>query len=211
MAATICPTVTVENEREFNSQINILSNFSSRIHIDLSDGKFSPNKLIDIDKVWWPGNLTADLHVMYDRPFDHINELMALGPELIIVHAEAKGDIAGYAEKLHRHGIELGVALLKDTSVEAIQPHLSHIDHVLIFAGHLGYYGGEADLNLLEKVKAIKFIKPNLEVGWDGGVNDQNIIKLVEGGVDVLNVGGFIANSDDPRGSYAKLKTLTGS
>ena len=32
----------------------------------------------------------------------------------------------------------------------------------------------------------------DLEFGWDGGITDQNVAVLVNGGVDVLNVGGFI-------------------
>lgn len=211
MATTICPTVTVDEESKYAPHLNLISNFAGRIHIDLADGKFTPNKLISIDDIWWPSNITVDLHVMYQKPMDYLNQLMVLGPELIIVHAEAEVKIKYLSEILHSHGIELGVALLRDTPVEKIQSDLSNIDHVLIFAGNLGFYGGHADLKLLDKVKALKFIKPTLEIGWDGGINDENIKALAEGGVDVANVGGFIANSDDPEAAYAKLEKLAGS
>jgi pentose-5-phosphate-3-epimerase len=64
-------------------------------------------------------------------------------------------------------------------------------------------------MNLLDKVKELRKLKPTLEIGWDGGVNDRNARQLAEGGVDVLNVGGFIHSAEDSRAAYAKLKEVT--
>ena len=187
----ICPTIDAETADDYRMQIERIAGFARRVHIDLGDGEFTPNKLIPIDEVWWPGGMRADLHVMYRRPFEYLDALIALGPQAIIVHAEAEGDFPVFVEKVHRHGIEAGVALLPRTAVETIKPALELIDHVLIFSGNLGYQGGsQADFKLLEKVKAIKTARPNVEIGWDGGVNhDQNIKQLVAGGVEVVNVG----------------------
>ena len=87
---------------------------------------------------------------------------------------------------------------------------LEKIDHVLIFSGDLGHFGGKADLTLLNKVKYLKDKKPSLEIGWDGGINDQNAQNLLDGGVDVLNVGGYIQRSGDPAHAYAILKGIIG-
>ena len=205
---TICPTVTVTEPHAYREQVEKIIPFALRVHIDLSDGIFSPVKLIDIDNVWWPGGMRADLHVMYQNPTEHLPAMTALGPQLIIVHAEADGDFASFAKLLHNHGIEVGVALLPSTPVAAIAPALAMIDHVLIFSGDLGHYGGQADLNLLSKVRELRTLKPTLEIGWDGGVNDQNVQALVHGGVDVLNAGGYIANAENPAQAYATLKAL---
>ena len=205
---SICPTVTAENAHVYRTQIERIAQFASRIHIDVSDGVLAPNKLLELDKVWWPGGVRADLHVMLDNPFDHVELYRALGPQLVIVHAEAKGDFITFAELMHKHGIETGVALLHDTPVETILPAIELIDHVLVFSGKLGYFGGHADLGLLDKVKQLKQLKPALEIGWDGGINDTNAQALAEGGVEVLNVGGFIHRSPQPAGAYDKLVAL---
>ena len=84
-----------------------------------------------------------------------------------------------------------------------------YYDHVLIFSGDLGKHGGVADLSLLEKVNKIKALHPGAEIGWDGGINDTNAAKLIDGGVSVLNVGGFIQKSQKPDEAYAKLKSIT--
>ena len=75
----------------------------------------------------------------------------------------------------------------------------------MIFSGELGHYGGTASLMQLEKVRLIRGIKPNVEVGWDGGVTIDNAFSLSQGGVDVLNVGGTIAKSNDPAATYKSL------
>jgi len=108
---------------------------------------------------------------------------------------------------LRREGIEVGVALLQRTPAESILDSLDLIDHVLIFSGNLGFQGGsEADLNLLKKVTQVKSAKPSVEIGWDGGVNDQNAAQIAAGGVDVLNVGSFIMQSENPLRQYRKIE-----
>lgn len=205
----ICPTIDAEDEPAYREQVEHIIPFAHRVHIDLGDGQFTPNTLVSIDRVWWPGGMRADLHVMYKRPFEYLDALIALSPQLIIVHAEAEGDFPGFVKLIHQHGIEAGVALLQRTSVETIMPALEEIDHVLIFSGNLGYQGGsKADLSLLDKVHAIKDAKPNIEIGWDGGVNDSNIRQIVQAGVEVVNVGGYFQTSDDVMKAYKVLTSI---
>jgi len=206
MTATICPTVTTDDPAVYKQQIEQTLSYAHRIHIDLADGVFTRNKLMEIEDVWWPGGVRADLHVMYQRPFDHMAALVALRPQLIIVHAEADGSFMAFAAEVHKYGIEVGVALLPETPAEAIQPALDVIDHVLIFSGNLGHFGGHADVSLLGKVQQLKNLKPRLEIGWDGGVNDQNAKLLALGGVDVLNAGGYLHGAVAPSTAYATLK-----
>jgi len=206
MAVSICPTVTTDDPNVYRLQIEQTLSYAHRIHIDLSDGVFTRNKLMAIEDIWWPGGVRADLHVMYQRPFDHLPALLALRPQLIIVHAEAEGDFMGFAAEAHRHGIEVGVALLPETPVEAIQPALGVIDHVLIFSGNLGHFGGHADMSLLGKAQKLHALNHRLELGWDGGVNDTNARLLALGGIEVLNAGGYLHGAVAPNTAYATLK-----
>jgi ribulose-phosphate 3-epimerase len=151
---------------------------------------------------------------MYKNPLPHLHALIALSPQLIILHAEAEGDFHDFAQTVHHHGIEIGIALLQQTEPHSIAPALEYTDHVLIFSGNLGYQGGStADLKLLEKVKFVKSVKRSIEIGWDGGITDKNIRDLIAGGVEVANVGGYIQHSDDPIRAYEQLQAaaaLTG-
>ncbi len=206
---TICPTVTVETADDYRKQIELLEPFANRFHIDMADGDFAPRKLLGFDQIWWRGNRTVDLHVMYRYPIDHAEIILALNPRLVVVHAEAEGNFINFAAHLHQHGIEVGVALLPQTRVDILEPVISSIDHVLIFSGNLGYQGGSAaDLDLLRKVVAVRRLKPAIEIGWDGGVNADNAKQIADAGVDVLNVGGFIHHAPNPAEAYATLKAL---
>lgn len=209
--AVIAPTVTAEDPHTYRTQIERVSGFADRLHLDFMDGLFTRNKSIELHEAWRPEGLAVDLHLMYMRPDLYISELLRLQPELVIVHAEAKGVYGPFAPKLHRSGIKVGVALLQDTPVSLIADHLAAIDHVLVFSGDLGHFGGNADLSFLGKVRELKQLKPDIEIGWDGGINEKNVHELVRGGVDVLNVGGAIQRAADPRKAFDTLRSLTRS
>jgi ribulose-phosphate 3-epimerase len=205
MKPSICPAILAPSADDFRKQIERVTPAAVRLHIDLSDGEFTPSKTVRIDEVWWPGGMHADLHVMYKKPFDHATMLLDLRPQLIIVHAEAEGDFLAFAERAHRQGVEVGVALQPQTAISVIKPALKYIDHILIFSGDLGSFGGKADLSHLSKATELRELKPQLEIGWDGGVSADNARQLVEGGVDVLNSGGFIQKAEDPFAAFQLL------
>jgi len=204
----ICPTVLAKDSHDFREQMERIAHFAERIQIDLTDGLFAVSKTIPLEQVWWPHSIPADLHLMYKRPDLYVDQILKLGPSMVIIHAEAEGSFEPFAKKLQEADIKVGVALLEDTQPELIETSLKHIDHVLIFSGDLGHFGGQADIKLLDKVRKLKQMKPGLEIGWDGGINDENAKRLAGGGVDVLNVGGFIQNAEKPEVAYATLKSI---
>ena len=61
--------------------------------------------------------------------------------------------------------------------------------------------GREAD----RRAKEIHQIYPGFELAWDGGINEFNLNELVDGGINVLNVGKNITLSENPEDSYNKL------
>lgn len=206
--ATICPTVLADNSHTYREQIERVAGFAKRIHLDFSDGIFAPKKTIDLDNVWLPDDIHIDLHIMHQLPGMESKQLIALKPNLVIVHAEAEGSYIILAEKLRKHGIKAGVALLPETDPYSLRSAMKFIDHVLLFSGNLGEFGGQADLGLLKKIKVIRHLKPHVEIGWDGGINDENASEIAKAGVNVLNVGGYIQRADNPKQRFEHLKSL---
>jgi len=201
----ICPSILASYAEEYRRQIEHVASFSHRLHIDVADGIFAPNKTIHPSEIWWPGGVRADVHVMYKRPIEVIDILIAMQPQLVIMHAEAEGDFVTLAKRLHYHGIEAGVALLPNTPAEYIRPGIDLVDHVLIFSGDLGHYGGKADLTQLEKVKKVRNMSKRVEISWDGGAAPDNVGQLSAGGVEVIVSGGFIQKARDPKAAYEQL------
>lgn len=201
----ICPAILAETSEDYLKQVNRVKDFAARIQIDLMDGEFTENKSVSLDKVWWPGGIHADIHLMYQKPMDYMDKLIHLKPHMAIIHAEAEVHHMHFAAELHKEDIRAGLAVLPETSIDSIEQIINSFDHLLIFSGDLGRFGGKANLSLIDKVREAREHHTDLEIGWDGGVNDRNAKQLAEGGIDVLNVGGFMQNSDDPRAAYSSL------
>lgn len=211
--AVICPTVTAFDMHEYRVQMERAAGLDKhvRIHIDLMDGVFAPSVSPPLERIWWPANVMADIHLMYQKPMDHLDQLIRLNPNLVVIHNEAEVHHMHFAAELHKHGIEVGLALLQDTPVHFAHQIMHSFDHVLVFSGHLGYHGGKTDLGLLSKVAEVHEHHPEAETSWDGGINDENAKALIEGGVQVLNTGGFIQKSDNPQAAYDTLKEIAGA
>lgn len=209
--AVVCPTVTAYDEAAYRAQMELVRQFAKRIHIDLMDGDFAPTVSPPLDSVWWPPELVADIHIMYQRPADHLVKLIELKPNLVVFHAEADVDHAAFADRLHEAGIKTGLGVLQGTTIGSVESILDSFDHVMIFSGNLGHHGGSAvDFGLLDKVAQVRRKHPDMEIAWDGGINDTNAKRLADGCVDVLNVGGFIHKASDPQAAYAKLLAIIG-
>jgi ribulose-phosphate 3-epimerase len=204
----ICPSILAKTPDEYHEQINKVASFANRIQIDLTDGHFTPNKTIGPADAWWPVGIKADFHLMYRQPDPAIDVILEHKPHMIIVHAEAEGNFLSIVERLRPLDVKVGLALLPYTSVDSIFQAIDKLDHVLIFSGNLGEYGGHANLDLLNKARTIKHHKPHIEVGWDGGVNNRNISQLSFGGIDVFNVGGFLQDSPNPENDFHALQRI---
>lgn len=204
---TICPTVTATSLTEFSEQLSLVLTFANRIHIDIMDGDFAPTKspIITTLPSLPVSEKVVDIHVMYRNPEEISDQLIAIKPNMVIIHAESIVDVPLFAAKLRRNGIKTGLALLPETTVDSVASWLPHVQQLLIFSGNLGYHGGGADVLLLHKINEAKKYHRNLEFSWDGGANLNNVGKLHDAGIDIINVGGAIHAAVDPRAAYAQL------
>lgn len=206
MSSVIAPAILAENAQQYKEQVDRITGFAERVHIDLTDGEFAPTFTVSIPELWAPEGWTIDIHAMVNKLDEYVPKLIGLRPHLIIIHAEAEGDVLGALKEIKRSGIMAGLALLRPTVPQTVEELIKEAEHVLIFSGELGKFGGTASLMQLEKIRLVKMINPNVEIGWDGGVMVDNAYSLVQGGVNVLNVGGTIQKATDPPAMFAKLQ-----
>lgn len=202
---SIVPTILVNNKKDFRAQVESINNFTRRAQIDITDGVFAPTETLDITNVWWPRGWETDLHLMMARPSESLETIFKLSPSLCILHAEASEDLLPIFEELRAHEIKCGVALLPSTYPGNVKQYIEAADHVLIFAGQLGVQGSPADLLQTEKITLVRNIKPELEIGWDGGANLSNIRALAHADLDVINVGSALSQADNPADMYNQL------
>ena len=206
MSGIIAPAILAETAEQYKEQVERVTGFAERVHIDLSDGEFAPTFTIGVSELWAPEGWLVDVHVMANDLNEYVPKLIALRPNLILVHAEARSDVVAALRQIKQAGIRAGLVLLRPTVPRTVEAMIQEAEHVMIFSGELGRFGGTASLMQLEKIRLIKAINPNIEIGWDGGITTENAYSLVQGGVNVLNVGSAIQKSSDPHMVYTRLQ-----
>lgn len=208
----IAPTITTNDPAVYARRLEDFLTFASRIQIDITDGQFAPGQTINLNQVYWPPadkrECKIDLHLMLQRPIDWLDQIVAVVPDKVILHAES--DDAGRMlpriyEHLQRFGMQVGVALLPETQPADVADIIRAVDSVLIFGGHLGYQGGVADLTQLGKIPVIQQINSTVTIEWDGGANLFNVSQIAAAGVDQINIGSAISGASDPAAAYRQL------
>lgn len=205
--SAVVPALLAPTKQELDAQWMKVQPFANRVHIDVMDGQFAPNLNVLVSELKWSEGWTVDIHLMYQKPETQLADILKLNPKpsLVIFHAESEGDLLQFVETLHQNDIKAGVALQRPTVPADVAELINVVDHVLIFSGSLGEYGGTANMLQIEKIRLVKTINPEVEIGWDGGANITNAYTLSLGGVDVVNVGGALANSPNPADTFRQL------
>ena len=208
----IAPTITTNDPAVYARRLEDFLTFAPRIQIDITDGQFASSQTINLNQVYWPPadkrECKIDLHLMLQRPIDWLDQIVAVVPDKVILHAES--DDAGRMlpriyEHLQRFGMQVCVALLPETRPADVADIIRVVDSVLIFGGHLGYQGGVADLTQLGKIPAIQQINSTVTIEWDGGANLSNVAQIAAAGVDQINIGSAISGAPDPAVAYRQL------
>lgn len=203
---TLAPAILTADANLLQQQLSLYATFAKRIQLDIADGTLAADTTVQLSALaQLPAEVSLDLHLIALRPSDHLTQILRLKPSLCILHAEAGENLLPLFEQLKAAGIKTGVALLPSSFPGKFKPYLEVVDHALIFAGTLGRQGGTANLLQTEKVKLIRAIKPEIEIGWDGGANLQNIRALAHSKIDIINVGSAISRHPEPATAYVAL------
>ena len=202
---SIVPSILTDNKQDYRAQIERINAFTRRVQIDVTDGVFAPTTTLDITNIWWSKNWTADLHLMATNPSQFLDTILKLSPSLCILHAEASEDLLPIFQTLKEADIKTGLALVPTTFPGNVKHYIDVVDHVLVFAGQIGVQGAQADLMQMEKIALIRNMKPELEIGWDGGANLSNVRALAHADLDVINVGSAISQAENPAQTFEDL------
>lgn len=203
--SVVVPTVLAATPEDYKASLEKVHSFVNRVHVDFSDGSLAPNPTVGVNQIWWPKEWQIDIHAMVADPAKYVDALIALQPTMIIFHAEVKTDLIPVLQKVKASGIKAGLAVQRPTVPSDISALISAADHITVFSGNLGEYGGTASLMQLEKVRLIRNINAGVEIGWDGGIAVENAFSLAQGGVDVMYVGSAIQKAPDAKVAYDNL------
>lgn len=163
------------------------------LHCDVMDGHFVPNLTFGPDTIAAfrrATKLPLDVHLMIERPDLYAERFIEAGADHVIVHLEAKHDVAKTLAFIRSKGKRAGLAINPETPGKNAVPFLGQIDELLIMTVHPGF-GGQAFLpEMLPKIKELRAATGDgLPIIVDGGINAETGRQCVEAGANVLVAG----------------------
>jgi ribulose-phosphate 3-epimerase len=162
------------------------------LHCDVMDGHFVPNISFGPDVIAAlrkATKLPLDVHLMIERPDLYAERFIEAGADHVIVHVEAKHDVAKTLAAIRRRGKKAGLSLNPPTPIENVLPFLDQIDELLVMTVNPGF-GGQAFIpETLEKIRTVRRRAPRLDISVDGGINLITGRQCVEAGANILVAG----------------------
>ena len=165
----------------------------SWVHWDVMDGMFVPNITFGppvIKRLRKGSGLFFDVHLMVHQPERYLAEFADAGADLLVVHAEATLHLDRTLREIRRLGMKAGVALNPATPVSALENVVECLDLVLVMSVNPGFGGQRFIPQSLDKIRRIAALLRSEEsqshIQVDGGVEPENISRLIEAGADVL-------------------------
>lgn len=183
------------------------------VHIDVMDGQFVPNltfgapvvkKLRPITKMFF------DCHLMVENPENYIEDFVAAGADMIVVHAETTKHLHRLVQAIHEKGIKAGVALNPATSLSTIEEILPFADMILLMTVNPGFGGQKFIDACLPKIARLKKMIDDagyqVDIQVDGGINAETSSLVRAAGANVLVAGSFIYGAADAKLAISQLK-----
>jgi ribulose-phosphate 3-epimerase len=185
---------------------------ASMLHLDVMDGHFVPNLTIGppvVKSIRKITGMTLDVHLMIEDPDTYAPTFIDAGADQVLVHYEVCRHLDRTLHMIQSHGSKAGVVLNPATPVALLEDVLDVVDYVLIMSVNPGFGGQEFIPNSLEKVRRLAAMRRerrlNFAIEIDGGVETNNIERIVQAGCDWLVAGSHVFHSADPAATVRQM------
>ena len=212
----IVPAILTDNITDFKVRLSIAKHLlkhslSKRLQIDIVTDDDGPPSVTPEQIYASCGNIHQDFSVDWHLMVSDIDKYyqQIIGANLIIIEYDTNISLPAW---LHYKQMipNLGLAFDLDINVDQISPFADHANHILVLANKAGRSGQRVLLEpTMAKVRILRRMYPDKEIGWDIGVSDSNIKNIFASGVNVANVSSYIFNSSDPEMSWDRLHRAT--
>ncbi|QJC34988.1 ribulose-phosphate 3-epimerase [Enterobacteriaceae endosymbiont of Donacia piscatrix] len=168
------------------------------IHFDVMDNHYVPNLTIGplvLKSLRDYGiKCIIDVHLMTKPVDDLIIKFAKLGADIITLHPESSYHLDKSISLIKNYGCKAGLALNPSTSLCYLDYLFDKLDIILIMSVNPGFEGQKFLNHIYDKIIKVKQIikKKKILLEVDGGVNINNIKKIVIAGADILVMGSAI-------------------
>ncbi len=210
----IIPAIIANSFEELEKRIRVVEGHAERVHLDIMDGVFVPNKTIsgyeELPKI--ETSLSFDVHLMVNNPENQMYFWYQTKANRFIIHAESDTDLRALVEQVRSHDKVVGIALNPKTPTDVISELIDDIDFVLFMTVEPGEYGADFVEEVVSKIEAFHIQHPSVPIMVDGGIHPENhvIPKLMAAGVSMFVAGSHVfEESLDVGKTIEELKKIT--
>jgi ribulose-phosphate 3-epimerase len=216
----VAPSILSADFARLGSQVaEVLAAGARVIHCDVMDGHFVPPITFGAlivgslaDQVHDAAGI-IDVHLMIERPEQHVADFAKAGADSITVHVEATAHLHYTLAAIREAGCSASAAITPATPADALsEVAQDSLDMALCMSVNPGWGGQEFIPNSLPKLARMRRALPDhvaLEV--DGGVHEQTAPQVVAAGANVLVTGSAVFTADDPGAAYRALVEAAGA
>ncbi len=223
MKTKIAPSILSADFGRINEEIAQIEPFVDLLHVDVMDGHFVPNITFGAPVVsCFKTGLPMDCHLMIEHPENYIEDFVkamartgCTGKKAsITVHQEACVHLYRVIQLIKSFKNEAGesvraaVAINPATPIEMIRDVLDDVDMVLVMSVNPGFGGQKFIPVALEKIAALRKLKPNLDIQVDGGINAQTAKQCIEAGANILVAGSYIFGAEGLEARKQAIESL---
>lgn len=223
----IIPAIMPQNVGEIRTKVSMVFGLVKTVQIDFCDGVFVATRT-------WPYNgkdvmahqeiineetglpywekMNYEFDLMVKNASKQFDELLKLGPNRLIFHIEAEDDLLGFFEKIdpyYKETIDMGIAISTTTDPELIKPFLPHIKFIQCMGiDAVGKQRQPFDTRVLDQIKKVRALEPNLPISVDGAVNKKSAHALLAAGATRLVIGSAIFDELDTQAIVEDFQNL---
>jgi len=173
------------------------------LHLDVMDGNFVPNITFGVSivkKIKSITNLPLDVHLMVNNPEDYITEIFEY-VDILNFHIETVRFpfrfIENMKEMIFNKGlkVKIGIAMNPITDINFLKYLKGYVDNILVMTVDPGFFGQKFIENMLIKISLIREIVRDwgdIFISVDGGINDENIEKVIKAGANYIVLSSFL-------------------
>ncbi|MEA4933080.1 MAG: ribulose-phosphate 3-epimerase, partial [Lawsonibacter sp.] len=187
------------------------------LHVDILDGHFSPSMPLGLDTVRQLRDRTDlffDCHVMVSEQDYFVDELLDIGVEQIVFHAETQPHMDGMLNRIHAKGVKAGVALKPATPLSTLDYVLEKCDTVLLMLINPGYAFVKGESQVPYASRKVRELRTMIDdrglstkIELDGRISPENI-RAYGRDVDLYVVGSTCVKKDSLEADFHKLNQL---
>src|SRR5436190_4560066 len=214
----VAPSILSADFSRLGAQIAEVMDAGARlIHVDVMDGHFVPPITIGpliagsiADQVHDAGG-AIDVHLMIDRPADHVAEFARAGADCISIHYETDPHTHRTLSAIREAGCLAGLALNPGTPAESVAELKTSADVILCMSVNPGWGGQPFIASSADKVARLRSLAPTPAIEVDGGIDADTVGGVADAGASLFVAGSAVFTAPNPADAYRRIAAAAGA